>query len=439
MNTWRQTSATGRALLMAVLLTGLTTFMFLPLLAIQLTEQGIQAGRVGFLVGLLAFCGQGFSLVCGLIVDRFGSRPVLAGGFALRIVGYLLLGLGLTDGTRMVPLVAGIVAIGIGGSLLGLSIKTLLVREDSVDAREMLALRSTFVNVGVVAGPALGAAVYPLGFHYILAACVASHLLLGLRLTLRPALAPAAAVPEPVLAAAGKQGPAGQPTPEAGQPEPVEQAAGVGAPRPAPGPAPATPDASPDAPTVPWARWQWIPLFLLGVAFWAIYSQLNVVLPIAARQMTGSAAAISVVFTVNGALCVLFQYSLLRHVFRRTATRSLLVIGFLAFALAYALLIPFTGWAALMVFVLPLTLAEMLIGPSLDEQAIHAGSLRRTGLALGTMSAAGALGSLLGSGMGGFLLQTLSGGTDLWLAISTLSAAAAASCFLLPKGRAQHA
>lgn len=398
MNTWRKTSPTGRVLLLAVLLTGLTTFMFLPLLALQLTEQGIGAGRAGFLVGLLAFCGQGFSLICGLVVDRFGTRVVLSAGFALRIAGYLLLGAGLSGGTSSSALVAGIVGIGVGGSLLGLSIKTLLVREDSVPAREMLALRSTFVNVGVIVGPALGALVHSLGFGYVLAACVASHLVLGLRLTLRPPAAPAGLRSETAQS----------------EPESTED-------------------------KTAWARWQWAPLVLLGVAFWAIYSQLNVVLPLAAKDLTGSAAAISVVFTLNGALVVLFQYSLLRHVFRRAGTRTLLALGFLAFGGGYALLIAFTGWGALLAFVLPITLAEMLIAPSLDEQAVRASPLRRTGLALGTMSAAGALGSFLGSGLGGYLLQTLHGGTDLWLLISCLSLAAAAFCFLLPKGSPQHA
>ncbi|MEU1626342.1 MFS transporter [Streptomyces sp. NPDC020096] len=396
MKTWRQTSPTGRTLLIAVLFTGLTTFMFLPLLAIQLTAQGIPASRTGFLVGLLAFSSQGFSLLCGLLVDRLGARRVMMAGFALRIIGYLLLSLG--GGTQLAPIVTGIVTIGVGGSMLGLSIKTLLVSEDSVEPRTMLALRATFVNIGVVLGPALGAAVYPLGFPFILGACVLSHLVLGLRLVFRPL-------------AAG--------------------------PRPRPAAGAATDNSAPDTPR--WARWQWAPLCLTGVAYWAIYSQLNVVMPITARAMTGSTAAISVVFTVNGALVVLCQYTLLRHVFRRTATRTLLVLGFLAFGCAYAALIPRAGWFSLLLFVLPVTAAEMLVGPSLDEQAIKASSLRGTGRALGTMSAAGACGSLLGASMGGYLLQTLRGGSGVWLVIIGLSAIAAAACLLLPKDRARHA
>jgi DHA1 family multidrug resistance protein-like MFS transporter len=401
MKTWRRTSSDGRALLLAVLLTGLTTFMFLPLLAIHFTAEGLRTGRVGFLVGLLAFCSQGFSLVCGLVVDRLGTRAVLTVGFCLRIAGYALLALG--DGDHMVPLVAGIAAIGVGGSLLGLTIKTLLVREDSVEPREMLALRSTFVNVGVVAGPALGAALYPLGFPYILAACVLSHLLLGIRLTVRLTATP-------------------RPGPQAGA---TTAATAEGEP--------------PAAGTPHWSRWRWIPLCLLGVAFWAIYSQLNVLMPITARELTGSPGAGAVVFTLNGVLCVLLQYTLLHHVFRNATTRTLLAVGFLAFACAYAVFIALAGWSSLLAFVLPVTVAEMLIAPSLDEQAVKVTSVRRTGLALGTMSAAGAVGSLLGSSLGGYLLQTLHGGTGLWLVLVVFSLAAAATCFLLPKVHTQHA
>ncbi|MEU8939072.1 MFS transporter [Streptomyces goshikiensis] len=413
MNGWRGASPTARLLLVAVLLTGLTTFMFLPLLAIELTAQGIPAGRTGFLVGLLAFSSQAFSLLSGLLVDRLGPRRVMAAGFLLRIAGYVLLGLG--GAGRPAPLVAGIVAVGVGGSMLGLSTKTLLVSQEGSDPRTMLALRSTFVNIGVVVGPALGALVYPLGFRYILAACVLSHLVLGIGLVSGRT---AAAVPGRTAAKA--TGPGAGPDADPG----------------------AAPDAATGRPGEV-TRWtllrHWAPLAALGVAYWAIYSQLNVLLPIAANELTGSTAAISVVFTANGLLVVLFQYTLLSRVFRRATARTLLALGFLAFACAYAVLIPLAGWYSLLAFVLPVTLAEMLIGPSLDEQAVNAAALRRTGLALGTMSAAGALGSLLGSSLGGQLLQATRGGSRAWVLLVGCSLAAAAICLLLPKVRTRHA
>ncbi|MFF4453680.1 MFS transporter [Streptomyces goshikiensis] len=426
MNGWRGASPTARLLLVAVLLTGLTTFMFLPLLAIELTAQGIPAGRTGFLVGLLAFSSQAFSLLSGLLVDRLGPRRVMAAGFLLRIAGYVLLGLG--GAGRPAPLVAGIVAVGVGGSMLGLSTKTLLVSQEGSDPRTMLALRSTFVNIGVVVGPALGALVYPLGFRYILAACVLSHLVLGIGLVSgrtaasvpgRTAPAAAAAASASAAAAAAKAA-----APDAAAPDAAAPPAAAG------GPGDVT-------------RWtllrHWAPLAALGVAYWAIYSQLNVLLPIAANELTGSTAAISVVFTANGLLVVLFQYTLLSRVLRRATARTLLALGFLAFACAYAVLIPLAGWYSLLAFVLPVTLAEMLIGPSLDEQAVSAAALRRTGLALGTMSAAGALGSLLGSSLGGRLLQASRGDSRVWVLLVGCSLAAAAICLLLPKVRTRHA
>ncbi|AYV30007.1 Multidrug resistance protein MdtH [Streptomyces sp. ADI95-16] len=409
MNGWRGASPTARLLLVAVLLTGLTTFMFLPLLAIELTAQGIPAGRTGFLVGLLAFSSQAFSLLSGLLVDRLGPRRVMAAGFLLRIAGYVLLGLG--GAGRPAPLVAGIVAVGVGGSMLGLSTKTLLVSQEGSDPRTMLALRSTFVNIGVVVGPALGALVYPLGFRYILAACVLSHLVLGIGLVSGRT---AAAVPGRTAA---------KPTGPGTAPDAAPDAAGGG----------------PGDVTRRTLLRHWAPLAALGVAYWAIYSQLNVLLPIAANELTGSTAAISVVFTANGLLVVLFQYTLLSRVLRRATARTLLALGFLAFACAYAVLIPLAGWYSLLAFVLPVTLAEMLIGPSLDEQAVNATALRRTGLALGTMSAAGALGSLLGSSLGGQLLQASRGGSRAWVLLVGCSLAAAAICLLLPKVRTRHA
>lgn len=409
MNGWRGASPTARLLLVSVLLTGLTTFMFLPLLAIELTAQGIPAGRTGFLVGLLAFSSQAFSLLSGLLVDRLGPRRVMAAGFLLRIAGYVLLGLG--GAGRPAPLVAGIVAVGVGGSMLGLSTKTLLVSQEGSDPRTMLALRSTFVNIGVVVGPALGALVYPLGFRYILAACVLSHLVLGIGLVSGRT---AAAVPGRTAA---------KPTGPGAAPDAAPDAAGGG----------------PGDVTRRTLLRHWAPLAALGVAYWAIYSQLNVLLPIAANELTGSTAAISVVFTANGLLVVLFQYTLLSRVLRRATARTLLALGFLAFACAYAVLIPLAGWYSLLAFVLPVTLAEMLIGPSLDEQAVNATALRRTGLALGTMSAAGALGSLLGSSLGGQLLQASRGGSRAWVLLVGCSLAAAAICLLLPKVRTRHA
>ncbi|SDT83250.1 MFS transporter, DHA1 family, multidrug resistance protein [Streptomyces sp. TLI_053] len=393
-STWSRTSATGRALLTTVLTTGVTTFMFLPLLALHLSATGTPVGRVGLLIGLLSLCGQGFSVLSGHLVDRVGARTTTTAGFACRIVGYLLISAG---GAALVP---GIAAVGIGGSLLVLSVKTRLVIEAAAhdDTRGMLALRSTFGNVGVVLGPVLGAVAYPLGFDAILAAAVLSHLGLGFHLTF---LAKDEAAQAPADLAF----------------------------------APAAPERKPDpghTATAPGRRGPAV-LFLAAVAYWALYSQLNAVIPLTARALTGTTVAITVVFTLNGALVLLFQYTLLRRFLGHLPPRTLLTAGFAAFAVAYLVLLPQAGWLSLLLFTVPATLAEMLIGPSLDELAVTTAPPRRTGRALGLLGLAGAIGSPLGAGLGTHLLQSLHGGPAVWLTVTTAAALAAAACLLLPR------
>jgi MFS family permease len=375
MTAWRQVSPTGKALLLGVFLTGLTTYMFLPLLAVQLTRQGFTATQAGLVIGVLAFTTQAFALVVGLVVDRFGPRLTMALGIGLRIAGYLLL---MADHTRMIALpVLAAVAIGLGGGLLGIAIKSQLVDEPAVPPRSMLALRSTFINVGVIAGPALGALASGIGFALILACCIASHLVLGVRLFF------------------------------AFRAEPAEPAAASGS------------DEAESAPLT-----GFFALFerrllafavLSSVAYYALYAQVNLSLPLIAERLTGHYFAISILFTINGVVMVACQYVLLGHVFKAQTPPALLVIGFGAFAAAFGALVFAHGWTLLVGFVLLATLAEMLIGPSLDEQVIRNAPLRRRAFVLGLVAAGGAVGSLLGSSLGGYLYQHLSHSGAVWI------------------------
>lgn len=388
---WQRSSQSARSLLLAVSLTGLTTFMFLPLLSVRLADSGLSTGLVGIIVGLLLLSSQALSLVIGFVIDRFEPRTVLSSGFALRIVGYATLASGLSGDPSVPLLVVAVVCIGVGGSILGLSTKTQLIREDLQHRREMLALRSTFVNAGVVVGPALGALVYPLGFTYILAACIGSHLMLGLLVVVRVTQTE----------------------------RPVDDAT-------------ALVGGDPPRRSRPLVIRQWAPLLVVAVAFWAIYSQFYVVLPITAKQMTGSTSAISAVFIINGLMCVLLQYVLLGRVFAGSTTRRLLILGFLGFAVAYVVLAALAGWLALILFVVPFTLAELLIAPGLDQQATLVSNQSRVGLALGAMGVASSVGSFLGASGGGYLLNILPD-QQAGTVIGALALLAAGACCLLPK------
>ncbi|WP_308015274.1 MFS transporter [Pseudonocardia sp. ICBG1293] len=400
MSQWREASPLARLLLVVVLMTGATTFMFVPLLALRLDSAGLTTATVGLVAGLLAFSSQAFSLVIGWIVDRTRLRFVLAAGLTGRIAGYLVLISALSepnDDPSVPALVVGVVCVGVGGSLLTLAIKIELVRQSGTSSREMLALRATFLNTGVVAGPALGAAVYPVGFTVILCACIASHLFVTPLLFSRRLTAPKLR----------------DDTRKAAEPKEAEQE------------------------TTSWrsAIRYWAPLLLLSTMFWLIYSQISVMLPLLARELTGTIAAASALFTINGILCVLFQYTLLQHVFSRTSGRVLLIVGFGSFAVAYAVLIPFSGWGALLAYILPMTFAELLIGPTLDQEIVKVGSLGRAGVALGAVTLAGSIGTLLGSWGGGYLLDAFQSSDAACAVLCGISLFAVMVCVLVPQNQ----
>jgi predicted MFS family arabinose efflux permease len=188
-----------------------------------------------------------------------------------------------------------------------------------------------------------------------------------------------------------------------------------------------------------WNRLSWLTLAIVALAYWAIYGQLNAVVPVAAHQMTGSRTAISVVFVINGILVVLCQYALLQRIFRDAESRTLLVVGFLCFAVGYLILSPEAGWWSVLCYVVPVTFAEMLIGPSLDEQAVRAAPRGRTGRALGGISAVSACGSLLGASLGGVLFQALNGSGVVWLIVAGCALAVAAVSATLPRTGTGHA
>jgi MFS family permease len=373
MKVWRAISPTGKTLLVGVFLTGLTTYMFLPLLALQLTSQGLAAPQVGLVVGVLAFSTQAFALLAGFVADRYGARLTITFGLGLRIAGYLLLAIdqAARPAQLALPLIA-VTAIGVGGSLLGIAIKAQLADEPGVAPRRMLALRSTFINAGVICGPALGALASGVGFALILACCVASHLLLGVKLLLTA---------RPDIAVVDETAPGN------------DVSIGRG-----------------------FSRTAVSLIVLSSMAYWVLYSQVNLSLPLVAEKLTGQYYAISVLFTINGVAMVLCQYFLLGHVFKGHSPVTLLMLGFAAFSAAFVALVFATGWLLLVVFVLLATLAEIFIGPSLDEQAIRRAPVGRRAFVLGAVAAAGASGSLAGSSFGGYLYQRFNGSGSAWIA-----------------------
>ncbi|WP_269928640.1 MFS transporter [Kocuria massiliensis] len=362
------TSSTG-LLLSAIVVSGVTTFMFYPLITLELLDRGIGAGATGAVLGLLSGTGQILSGLIGRVNARLGSRALAVGGLALRSVGLLAFAI---DGNTLVY-AAGAVVASIGSSSTALALKTELMRA-SAD-RRTITMRSIAVNIGALVGPSIGGLVFvAASFSVIVLSVVISYVVLGLGLffvTFQP--------------------------PEEGAPPAGREAARSG-----PGF---------DKPF----------LVLLGctLAYWGIYSQWALVVPVYAERGFGTPLGSTWVYTGNAILILVVQYPLLVGLLKGVRSPHILATGFLVFGGAFLVLPIPAGPGAVIAFATLFSLAELLISPTLDEVTAR---LRSEGPGLtrayGTTATVGGVSSLAGSSAGGALIEHLgTPGSVLWLVL----------------------
>ena len=361
-------------LLVLIVASGITTFMFLPLLTLELVRRGLGVASIGIVVGAMTGSGQIASVFLGSLVARFGSKSVALCGLVVRAAG---LSTFLFRDDFASYLVGSIVA-GIGSTSVSLGIKTELLA--AAGSRKLISLRSAAVNAGALIGPAIGAILFQVtGFNMIIAASLISYLVMGavivfVRFESRGAgVRPSADPPvlEDRLFASGK-------------------------------------------------RRQIAVLLLLVASYWFAYSQWNLLMPLAAKQAFHTDQASSWFYIANAALILGLQYLLLVHLLGRLSSRRILLLGYGSLVDGFVVLMFGCAAPAVVAFVVLFTLGEALVSPTLDETA--------SGLSLGH----GGLGRLFGligsvSGAASFAGGAMTGG--ILSAVGTGPAASAAGLF----------
>lgn len=128
-------------------------YMLIPYLADHLsTELALATWLVGLILGVRNFAQQGMFLVGGALADRFGFKPLIVAGCALRTGGFALLGL-----VDTVPaLIVASAATGFAGALFNPAVRAYLAQDSGERRVEAFALFSVFYQTGILVGPVLG-------------------------------------------------------------------------------------------------------------------------------------------------------------------------------------------------------------------------------------------------------------------------------------------
>ncbi|WP_236568061.1 MULTISPECIES: MFS transporter [unclassified Nocardiopsis] len=373
-------------------------FAVLPYLAAHLGGAlGLAGWLVGLVLGLRTFSQQGLFVVGGTLTDRYGARPVVLTGCALRVAGFGWLGF--AQDTWSV--VAAVLLTGFAAALFSPAVETEIVRQavrherdTGVSRTRVLALFSVAGQAGTLIGPPLGALLLLGGFRVsCLVGAGVFVLVWAAHLRLMPRRPPGAAV--------RKEG--------TGPGEGLRLLLG---------------------------HRRFLALSLAYSGYLLAYNQLYLALPAEVERATGSQTALGWLLAWASVLYVAAQFPLLERASARLSRRATLVWGLALVAAGFTLaaaLMPLGALGGLLpslVFVTLLTLGQVLIVPTVRAWTPDLVPDRHLGLFTGTLSSLSGLVVLAGSVPAGAVLDA--GGPLPWLLLALVPLAAAA---LVPRDR----
>ncbi|MGP2439265.1 MDR family MFS transporter [Streptomyces sp. JW3] len=388
-----------RLLILTQLAFNVGFYAVLPFLAEHLGQGiGMAGWLVGFVLGLRTFSQQGLFVVGGALADRYGIRPVVLAGCALRIAGFGWLGY--ADATWSV--IGAVLLIGFAAALFSPAVESEVARQAVLweeagggDRTRVLALFTVAGQAGAFVGPLLGALLLGVDFR---TACLAGAGIFVLVLAGHARLLPQRVPGRSRVRAKG------------------------GA-------------------RLLLRNRPFLALCCAYGAYLLAYNQFYLALPAEVQRAAGSQAPLAWLFALSSLLVVTAQLPVTRWSGRRltprrsmTAGLALVAAGFAAVAAARPAAL--TGGAGLLpaaAFVVLLTLGQMLVAPVARAWVPDLAEDGRLGLYTGALSSVSGLIVLLGSSLTGSLLDSGLPAAVPWLVLAAVPLAAAG---LLPRRRA---
>lgn len=407
-------------------------YAVLPYLATHLgSGLGMAGWLVGLVLGLRTFSQQGLFVVGGALTDRYGPRPVVLAGCALRITGFGWLAFAGSTAT----VIAAVLLIGFAAALFSPAVESEAAREAVRHERDtgaprahVLALFSAAGQAGAFIGPLLGSLLLLLGGGFR-AACLAGAVVFVGVLAGHARLMPRA---DPVRKRKQERNQGQDQERERGEVQAQEQEQAQ------------APDTVTRTAQQGRSSWRAVftnrPFLLLCLAYSGYlvsYNQLYLSLPVEVERATGSEAALGWLFALSSLLVVVAQVPLTRYSAHRIAPRTALVTGLAVVAAGFAA-VPLTpaGPGGLLpgaALVVLLTLGQMLLVPAARGLVPDLVEDRQLGLATGALSSVSGIAVLAGSAATGALLDAPA--PVRWAVLAAVPLAGAALAFTLPVGR----
>jgi DHA1 family multidrug resistance protein-like MFS transporter len=372
-------------LLALTLVTVVADFMVVPYFAVYFSRV-LDLGVAFAAAALTAFTllSKTAQVVGGWLIDRLAPERLLAVGFAIMILAYLVLAI-----ARSAPAAAiGMLLLGLGDGCLVIAMRYKLVSGCDAELRpRVFSLTSICFNLGAMVGPLVGVLLFTFSpswtFGCAAVVYAGSYAALRLFTESRPA-SRASAVPA------------------------RDTRAGL---------------------HEMFTDRRLLPVVLLITGFWVIFSQFQFSLPVVVTALDPAhgTTTIAAMFAVNGALIVVFSLPLTRALEARPA-RTVMQAGFLLTLLGYLLLAAVQQlrlpqpWVFLPIVVL--TVGEILFNTFANTHIAAIAPPHRLATYLGLLGLLTGLGTALGNTLSGALVPPLLSAGQPWLVWTTFAAVA---------------
>ncbi|MEU4162003.1 MFS transporter [Actinoplanes sp. NPDC026670] len=293
---WRDLSPTVRLLIVNVFGINLGFFMVLPFLATHLRDDlGFAAALVGTIMGLRTLFQQGLYVVGGTAADRLDLRLMIMLGCGLRVVAFGLFAVV----TSPAGIITATAITGVAGAIFAPASQTYLAHSSPGRRAETFAWVNVAANAGVLIGPLLGALLLAIDFRLVSAlACGVFAILTIAQGFVLPAMR--------------------RPGPSTGILQSWREVV---------------------------TNRRFFAYTLAGSAYFALFNQLYLAIPLEAQRVTGHTSAVTAVFVVSTAVGLTSGVRLVtacRRRWRSAASMalglSLLAAGFLPAAVAAPLI-----------------------------------------------------------------------------------------------------
>ncbi|MEU4029110.1 MFS transporter [Streptomyces anulatus] len=171
---WATFDTPARLLMVNQFAINLAFYMLMPYLADHLADGlGLAAWAVGLVLGVRNLSQQGMFLIGGTLADRYGCKPMILSGCALRTVAFALLAVG----QSLPSLVVASALTGLAGALFNPAVRAYLAADAGEERRvEAFAVFNVFYQAGILVGPLAGLALLAFDFTLV---CFVSAAIFG--------------------------------------------------------------------------------------------------------------------------------------------------------------------------------------------------------------------------------------------------------------------